>query len=322
MSIIGYALSSEEHSPHRIVELAKMAEDAGFTYAFISDHYHPWIEAQGESGFVWGMIGAISQATKNLRISTGVTCPTIRIHPAIIAQASATAESLMPGRFMLGLGSGENLNEHILGLGWPTIDVRLEMLSEAIKIIRQLWIGGNQTYYGEYFNMEDARIYSLPENLPPILVAASGPKSAKLAGASGDGFINTSSDSKPIEIFEENGGKGNPKYGQITVSYDLDENVAIDNAMKYWPNAGLAGQLGQELRIPAYFEQAVSMVKREDITKAIVCGPDKNKYIEKIMKLLDTGYDYVYIHQVGPNQEEFFEFAKNNILSEFTQDLP
>jgi coenzyme F420-dependent glucose-6-phosphate dehydrogenase len=317
MSIIGYALSSEEHSPQRIVELAKMAEDTGFMYAFISDHYHPWIEAQGESGFVWGMIGAISQATKNLKISTGVTCPTIRIHPAIIAQAAATAESLMPGRFMLGLGTGENLNEHVVGLGWPKIDIRLEMLDEAIKIIRQLWLGGNQTYYGEYFNVEDARIYSLPENLPPILIAAGGPKSAKLAGEAGDGFINTSTDPKPIKVFEQSGGKGNPKYGQITVSYDEDESVAIDTAMKYWPNAGLPGQLGQELRLPSYFEKAVSLVKKEDITKAVICGPDKNRYIEKIQELLDIGYDYVYIHQVGPNQENFFEFAKKNILPEF-----
>src|SRR5687768_14742168 len=186
---IGYAISSEEHLPNDIVRHARLAEEAGFPYALISDHYHPWVDAQGHSPFVWSVIGGIATATEHLRLGTGVTCPTIRIHPAVIAQAAATSAAMMDGRFFLGVGTGEALNEHITGERWPETEVRQEMLVEAVEIIRLLWQGGNQSHHGTYYSVENARLYTLPKAEIPIVVAASGPESAELAGRIGDGLV-------------------------------------------------------------------------------------------------------------------------------------
>ena len=207
---IGYKLCSEEHRPDELVGYSMRAEEAGFGFAMISDHYHPWVDRQGHSPFVWNVIGGVAQVTDKLRLGTGVTCPTIRIHPAIIAQAAATSAAMMPGRFILGLGSGENLNEHILGDRWPPADVRLEMLEEAVEVIRLLWEGGQQSYYGEYYTVENARIYTLPDKLPPIMIAASGPKAAEVAGRIGDGFIGVAPSEEVIKEFRKAGGKGTP----------------------------------------------------------------------------------------------------------------
>jgi len=212
---IGYKLCSEEHGPNDLIRYAQQAEAVGFTFAMISDHFHPWTAEQGQSPFVWSVIGAIAHATKRIRIGTGVTCPTIRIHPAIIAQAAATATAIMPGRFMLGLGSGENLNEHIFGDRWPPADIRQEMLKEAIDVIRQLWRGGEQSHYGDYFTVENARIYTLPDEPPPILVAGSGPKSADLAGRAGDGFISTAPREELLDRFRNAGGDGGARSGSL-----------------------------------------------------------------------------------------------------------
>jgi G6PDH family F420-dependent oxidoreductase len=211
---LGYALSSEEHAPNDLVRYARLAEDTGFDFALISDHFHPWIDQQGHSPFVWSVIGGIAQATERLRLGTGVTCPTIRTHPAIIAHAAATAAAMMPGRFFLGVGTGENLNEHILGDRWPPVDVRQEMLDEAVDVIRLLWQGGEKSFYGSYYIVENARLYTLPEELPPIYVAASGPSSAALAGLIGDGLITTSPNANVAEAFRVGGGEGKPMYGQ------------------------------------------------------------------------------------------------------------
>ncbi|MBC7810057.1 MAG: TIGR03557 family F420-dependent LLM class oxidoreductase, partial [Burkholderiales bacterium] len=207
---IGYALSSEEHSPNDLVRHARLAEEAGFTFALISDHFHPWVEQQGNSPFVWSVLGAIAHATQRLRIGTGVTAPIIRIHPAIIAHAAATVAAMMPGRFFLGLGTGENLNEHITGEKWPAFDIRAEMFEEAIEVIRLLWQGGEQSHYGLYYTVENARLYTLPDQPIPIMIAAGGEKSAQLAGNLGDGFINTAPEKKVIQAFEKAGGKGKP----------------------------------------------------------------------------------------------------------------
>src|SRR3954447_10801147 len=211
---IGYSLSCEEHAPTDLVGYAQRAEAAGFSYAMISDHYHPWIAEQGQSPFVWSVLGAIAHATKLLRLGTGVTCPTTRYHPAIIAQAAATVAAMMPGRFQLGLGTGENLNEHIVGQRWPQHSVRLAMLEEAIGIIRMLWQGGMHSFRGNYFTVEQARLYSLPSQLPPIIVAAAGPHAAELAGRLGDGLINYASDGKVVQGFAAAGGAGKPRYAQ------------------------------------------------------------------------------------------------------------
>ena len=315
---LGYALSSEEHDAPTLVKNAALAEQTGFAFSFISDHYHPWTNRQGQSPFVWGVLGAMSHATNTMPIGTGVTCPILRIHPTVIAQAAATAASMLEGRFMLGLGTGENLNEHVVGEGWPPIEIRQEMLVEAIEIIRMLWSGGSHSYYGEYFIVENARVYSLPKQVPPILVAASGPGSAALAGEFADGFVGTSPNKEIIEVFNQTGGAKKPKYGQFTVCYDKSLEAAVKTAHEWWPNAALGGQLGQELRLPKYFEDAAATLRPEDVAAAVVCGPDPKKYIERIKEYISAGYDNMYIHQVGPDQAGFMKFFAKEILPKFT----
>ena len=313
MAEIGYALSSEEHRPSDLVANARAAEEAGFSFALISDHFHPWTDAQGQSGFVWSVIGGIAQATERLRLGTGVTCPTMRIHPAIIAHAAATCAALMPGRFFLGVGTGENLNEHILGEHWPAPDERLEMLEEAIEVIRLLWQGGEQTFRGEYYTVESARIYSLPEELPPIAVAAGKPLAAELAGRAGDAFVGTSPQAELIERFEQAGGRGKPRYGQITACWAQDEQEARRTAFEIWPNAAIKGDLSQELPLPAHFEQAAQMVTEDDVAETVVCGPDPEPYLEQIRQYADAGYDHIYLHQIGPDQQGFFRLYEREL---------
>src|SRR3954447_22374090 len=231
---LGYALSSEEHSPRELVRHAVAAERAGFSFALISDHFHPWTDSQGQSPFVWSVIGAIAQATEKLRLGTGVTCPTMRIHPAVIAQAAATSSLLMPGRFFLGVGTGENLNEHILGDRWPSHEERAEMLEEAVTIIRQLWEGGLVSYRGRHYQVDRARLYSVPDEPPPIAVAAGGEGAAELAGRIGNALIATAPDADLVEEFEEAGGAGKPRYGQVTVCWAEDEDEAVETAYEWW----------------------------------------------------------------------------------------
>ena len=312
MTEFGYALSSEEHRPLDLVRYARRAEEAGFSFALISDHYHPWIDKQGQSSFVWSVIGAISQATERLRLGTGVTCPLIRTHPAIIAQAAATAAALMPGRFFLGLGTGENLNEHILGDRWPAADERREMLIEAIEVIRELWEGQVTDYHGAFYRVENARVYTLPDEPPPIYIAASGSKTAELAGEIADGFIGTSPDKETIDAYRA-AGEG-PMYGQVSVCWAQDEASARKTAHEWWPTAAVHGELTQELPLPRHFEQASKSVTEDQVAERIVCGPDARKHIESIQEYIDAGYTHVYVHQVGPDQEGFFRFYEREVL--------
>jgi G6PDH family F420-dependent oxidoreductase len=311
---LGYALSSEEHAPLDMVRWAERAEEIGFTFALISDHYHPWIDRQGHSGFVWGLIGAISQRTDKLVLGTGVTAPIMRIHPAIIAQAAATAACLMPGRFFLGVGTGENLNEHILGDKWPPAATRLEMLEESIDVMRTLWQGGQQSFEGDYYVVENARVYDLPDDPIDVLVAASGEQAAQLAGRMGDGLIGTSSDAKTVAAFDKAGGKGKPRYGQVSVCWAKSKRAAVATALEWWPTAAVGGQLSQELALPAFFEAASENVTEEQIAQAIVCGPDAGPVLEKIAEYEKAGFTHVYLHQIGPDQEGFFEFAERELL--------
>jgi len=317
MTLLGYALSSEEHTPNDLVRNARRAEEVGFDFALISDHYHPWVEAQGHSPFVWSVIGGIAQVTERLRLGTGVTCPTVRIHPAIIAQAAATAAAMMDGRFFLGVGTGENLNEHIFGDHWPPHPLRLEMLEEAVELIRLLWEGESTTFYGEYYMVEDARLFTLPNVPPPIMVAASGPKTIEAAGRIGDGFIGLSPKSEQIQQFQDAGGNDKPCYGQVTVCWAESEAEAKAIVSTVWPNSGLTGQLSQDLRTVAHFEQAVKMLSQEQRTENIVCGPDAQKHMDSISEFIDAGYDHIYIHQIGPDQEGFFSFYQEEILPGF-----
>ena len=314
MMEIGYSLSSEEYPPNDLVGYARAAEEAGFSFALISDHFHPWTSRQGQSPFVWSVIGAIAQATRRLALGTGVTCPIMRIHPAILAQAAATSAAMMPGRFFLGLGTGENLNEHILGDHWPTIETRQEMLVEAIEVMRLLWRGGNQNHEGRYYTVENARLYSLPEKRPDVMIAAAGKRSAELAGRIGDGLISTVPSAAVIEAFRAAGGEGKPCYGQMTVCWAESEDAARRTAREIWPVSALPGRLMTELATPALFEQASELVTEQDVAEAIVCGPDASRHVEKLNAYREAGFDHVYIHQVGRDQEGFFRFYHKEVL--------
>jgi coenzyme F420-dependent glucose-6-phosphate dehydrogenase len=314
MAQIGYTLAGEEHRPDDLVRYARLAEEAGFPFALISDHFHPWTERQGQSPFVWGVIGGIAQATERLRLGTGVTCPTVRIHPAIVAQAAATCAAMMPGRFFLGVGTGENLNEHILGDHWPSAAVRREMLEEAVAIIRELWGGGLVEHRGRHYTVENARIYTLPDEPPPVLVAASGPEAATLAGRIGDGFIGVAPEAELIRTFESAGGAGKPRYGQVTVCWADDEAQARRTAHEWWPNIALSGELGQMLPQPAHFEPSCENVSEDDVAAVIACGPDPDHHVELIQRFADAGYDHVCVHQIGPDQEGFLRFYAREVL--------
>jgi coenzyme F420-dependent glucose-6-phosphate dehydrogenase len=314
MPAIGYALSTEEHAPDRLVHHARLAEEAGFEFALISDHYHPWIDRQGESPFVWGVIGAIANATDRLRLGTGVTCPTIRIHPAIVAQAAATSAALMPGRFFLGVGSGENLNEHVVGTRWPPVAVRLEMLEEAIEAIRELWTGELVSHRGKHYTIENARLYTLPDEPPALVVAAAGPKAAKLAATMGDGLVGVSPQREVVEAFNAAGGGGKPRYGQVQVCWAADEEQAKQTALEWFPNIALPGDLSQELPQPAHFEQASELLDEDDMAEIVACGPDPEHHLEMIDRFAEAGFDHLYVHQIGPDQEGFMDFYAREVL--------
>ena len=315
---IGYKLASEEHGPLDLVCSARQAEDAGFSFAMISDHYHPWIVRQGESPFVWGVIGGISQVTADLELVTGVTCPTMRIHPGIIAQAAATAAAMMPGRFVLGLGSGENLNEHIFGDRWPPAPVRIEMLEEAVEAIRALWTGGMQTYYGSFYTLENAQVFSLPEILPPIAIASEGPISASLAARVGDGFINGGTNAEEsLVVFRQSGGGDKPAYVEISVCWAESEEVGERTAYEQWPIAANTGEINRLLPTPTHYEQLAKMATLEDVVEGMPCGPDPEPYIKKIEDRVRMGFDHICIHQIGEQQKEFMDFAAAEILPHF-----
>ena len=313
MSELGYALSSEEHAPGELVRNAVRAEEAGFTFALISDHIHPWVDAQGHSAFVWSAIGAIAQATKRLKLGTGVTCPMIRIHPAIVAHAAATCAVLMEGRFFLGVGSGENLNEHVTGAKWPAPDERLEMLEEAVQVIRLLWEGGYQTHRGKHYTVEHARIFDLPDEPIELAVAAMQPKAAELAGRIGDSFVNVTPDEELVAKFDAGGAKGRNKYGQVTGCFAKTEDEARKKVAEVWPNALVEGAASQELPYPEHFEQVAEAGDPADLEMPL--GPDPEPWIEQIKAFEQAGFTHVYLHQIGQDQDAFFEFAKRELIA-------
>jgi G6PDH family F420-dependent oxidoreductase len=309
---IGIFLSSEEHGPSDLVRYAQMAEAAGLPSALISDHFHPWIDRQGESPFVWSVIGAIGQTT-NLRVTTGVTCPTVRMHPAIIAHAAATSTLMCKGGFRLGVGSGEALNEHILGDRWPATDERLSMLEESIEIMRGMWEGGIYSHDGEHYVVDNARIYSCPDQPPAVLVSGFGPKATSLAARIGDGYVNTAPESTLLEQYTREGGKG-PKIAATKVCWGPDEAKATKLAYEMWPNTGVPGELSQELPMPAHFEQVSALVTEEMVAEAVACGPDPEKHIEQLKKYIEAGYDEIYVSQIGKEQQGFLDFYKSEVL--------
>jgi G6PDH family F420-dependent oxidoreductase len=317
MVALGLALSSEEHGPSPLIELAVAAEQAGFDFVSVSDHYHPWPSDQGHSPFVWSVLGAIAARTTKLGVSTGVSCPTVRIHPAVIAQAAATTSLLLPDRFVFGVGSGEALNEHILGDRWPPADVRLEMLEEAVGLIRDLWRGESITHYGKHYSVEDAHLFDRPSNDVPIVVSAFGPSAAKVAARCGDGLWMATPDPDVVRTFVEAGGAG-PIFGQISCCYDNDAATAAKIAHHYWRTAGVPGQLSQDLPTVAHFETASSKVAVEEMPGLMPCGPDLGPIVERAREAIEAGVDHLYFHQVGPRQDEFLRVWQSELHERIT----
>jgi len=317
MTELGYTLSSEEHSPTDLVDYARTAEEVGFDFISISDHYHPWISAQGNSPFVWSTLGGIAEATDDIDVGVGVTAPILRMHPAIYAQAAATAATMFEGRqFYAGVGTGENLNEHILADRWPEHVVRLEMLEEAIELVDKLWTGKQVSHHGDHYTVENAKLFTLPEERPPICVSAYGERAAKSAAEYGDGFWCVGPQDV-IETWEDHGGEG-PRFCQLDACVADSENEAIETVTEQWPNTALPGEMSAILPTPKHFEQATKTVSKEDIAEgSTITEPDPQQHIESIQEAYDAGYDHVYIHQIGDDQQSFFDLYREEVLPSF-----
>lgn len=312
MAEFGYFLSSEEHGPGELLSYAQLGERAGFRSVLVSDHFHPWTDRQGQSPFVWGVLGAIA-GTTSLEITTGVTCPTVRMHPAVVAHAAATASLLADGRFRLGVGSGEALNEHITGAGWPSAEVRLEMLEEAIEVIRQLFSGEFVRHRGTHYVVDGARLYSKPSVPPKVLVSGFGPKAISLAARVGDGYVNVTPAPDTVGRYRAAGGTG-PAIAAVKVCFDPDEAAARKLATDVWRVTGVPGELNQELPMPAHFEQAAELVTEDQVAEKIPCGPDPERHAAAITSYLEAGYDEVFVCQIGDDQEGFCRFFFDEVV--------
>lgn len=316
MTRIGYFLSCEQFGPKALVDQAKRAEAAGFQSLWISDHFHPWNDEQGQSPFVWGVIGALSEAT-SLPVSTAVTCPTVRMHPAIIAQAAATAAVQLDGRFILGVGSGEALNEHILGDPWPSLGRRLEMLEEAVEVMRLLHQGKQISHHGPHYEVQDARIYTLPDQPVPIYVSGFGPQAAEFAGRIGDGYCLAMPDADLVRAFRSSGGGDKPVQAGMKVNWATDADAAIEIARRLWGNEQLPGQLAQILPRPGDFADAMGLVTAEAVAEGIACGPDADLHANRVQAYVDAGVDEVYVQQIGPDMDGFFTTWEKEVLPRF-----
>lgn len=315
---LGFFLSCEEYGPAELVAQARAAEEAGFSGLWISDHYHPWNHEQGQSPFVWSVIGALAGAGVNLPVATAVTCPTMRTHPAVIAQAAATSQVLLDGRFTLGVGTGEALNEHVLGTRWPEADVRLEMLEEAVEVMRALWSGEAVSHRGTHYTVENARIFTRPDDPPPIFVSGFGPKAIDLATRIGDGFVTTTPDKDAIERFHDGGGAGKPVQAGAKVCHAESKQAAIETAHRLWPNDHLPGELAQILPTPEHFEQASELVTAEMVAEAgLPLGPDLDEHVAALEAYAEAGVDELYVQQVGGGHDAFFEAYRRDVLPRF-----
>jgi G6PDH family F420-dependent oxidoreductase len=307
----GYFLSSEENDPKDLVRQARLAEVAGFDALWISDHFHPWLDEQGQSGHVWSMIGAISQVT-SLPITTAVTCPLMRQHPVITAQAAATAGILTDGQFTLGVGTGESLNEHVTGQRWPAAAERLDMLEEAVEVIRKLFTGSLVTHSGPHFTVETARLYSIPESPPPIFMSGFGEQAIKLAARIADGYMSVQPNPDFVRLYRESGGGDRIVQGGLKVCWGADAGQARKTMHKLWPTDEIPGESAQLLPLPRHFRQLADLVTEDMITAP--CGPDPRDHIGAISAYANAGFDEVFIGQVGEEHEGFFEFYANEVL--------
>jgi G6PDH family F420-dependent oxidoreductase len=311
----GYTLMCEQAGPAQLVRDAVAAEAAGYDFAVISDHYLPWLAEQGHAPFAWSVLGAIAQATERLPLMTFVTCPTRRYHPALVAQMSATMALLAPDRFTLGLGAGENLNEHVIGGEWPAVDLRHEMLEEAVEIIRALWTGDEVTRRGAHFDVSKARLFDVPESPPPLGIAASGPSSCRLAGEHGDVLIAVEPNGELGEAFDAAGGAGKPRYGQQPVSYDTDRQAAINRAHEQFRWFGAGWSVNAELPGPAAFDAASQFVRPEDVGAAMPCGDDVEAVIKAVQPWANAGFTHLALLQIGGRvQDPYLEWSAQELL--------
>jgi G6PDH family F420-dependent oxidoreductase len=318
MTSFGYTMMTEQSRPDQLVRDLQMAEQAGFEFSVCSDHFQPWLDEQGHAGYAWSILGAAAQATERIGLMTYVTCPTIRYHPAIVAQKAATLQILSGGRFRLGLGSGENLNEHVVGKRWPAVGVRHRMLREAVDIIGALFDTGDGStvnYRGEYYDLEQAKLWDLPDERVPIGVAVSGRDSCTLAGEKADVLVAVEPKRELIEMFEEAGGSGKPSVGQMALCYDADRDRAVERAHEQFRWFGLGWKVNADLPNPESFEAATQFVTPEQVGEALGCGADVEEHVEKIRPFVEAGFTEVALVQIGgEHQEPFVRWAEAELL--------
>jgi G6PDH family F420-dependent oxidoreductase len=315
MARYGYTMMCEQSGPKDLVDDVVMAEGVGFDFAVISDHYFPWLDEMGHSPYAWSVLGAAAHATTSIDLMTYVTCPIKRYHPAVVAQKAATVGLLCDGRFTLGLGAGENLNEHVTGGGWPPVNVRHRMLKEAVEIIRQLFDGGYVSYRGEYFEVDSAKLWDVASTPPPIGLAASGPQSCRLAGELADALIAVEPEGDLVRLFAANGGQGKPAIGQIPVCYDSDRSRAVDRAHRLFRWFGGGWKVNSELPGPAAFDGASKSVSPDDVAGSVPCGSDVDEFVKSISAFTDAGFTDVALVQIGgDSQKPFLEWCNAELL--------
>ncbi|MFG1942547.1 TIGR03557 family F420-dependent LLM class oxidoreductase [Nonomuraea sp. NPDC048826] len=313
---IGYTLMCEQTPAPQLVEFAARAEQTGFDYAVISDHYFPWLEEMGHSPYAWSVLGAVAQATERLPLMTYVTCPIMRYHPAVVAQKAATMAVLSGGRFTLGLGAGENLNEHVVGQGWPPADTRHRMFREAVQIIKELFGGDYVTFQGEFYDVDSAKLYDLPDEPIPIGIAASGASSARIAAEFGDILVVNEPMPDVVRRFRGDGDAAKPVYGQLAISYDTDVEAAKERAHRLWRWAAVGGwKVMAELPGPVNFEAAAGTVRPEDVAESVPCGADVDAVVEAARAYVEAGYTHLALAQIDAGQQEpFFAWAEKELL--------
>jgi G6PDH family F420-dependent oxidoreductase len=316
MTEFGYTMMCEQSRADELVRDVCAAEQAGFDFSVISDHYQPWLASQGHSPYAWAVLGAAANATERIGLMTYVTCPILRYHPAVVAQKAATVQILSQNRFRLGLGAGENLNEHVVGERWPAVGVRHEMLSEAIDVISALFDGqGTVNFRGKHFDVESAKLWDLPDERVPIGVAVSGPESCRLAGSKADLMIAVEPKSELGEMFDAAGGSGKGRVGQIAVSYDPDRDTAVKRAHEQFRWFGLGWKVNADLPNPDSFEDATQFVTEEQVSEQLACGPDVEEHVEKIRPYIDAGFTEIALVQIGADsQAEFTTWAQRELL--------
>lgn len=302
----GYTLMTEQSGPRALVRYAQAAEDAGFDFEVSSDHYSPWLTSQGHAPYAWSVLGAVAQATSRVELMTYVTCPTMRYHPAVVAQKAATMQLLSEGRFVLGLGSGESLNEHVIGDGWPSVATRQAMLVEAVEIIRELHTGELVTYDGEYFRVDSARVWDVPGEGVPIGIAVSGEESIERFAPLGDHMIAVEPDAALVEGWDAAHDESSRKIGQVPISWDPDLQSAVDRAHDQFRWFGGGWPVNADLPTPAGFEAASRFVRTDDVAEAIACGPDLDALAESVQPFVDAGFTDIAIVQIGDEQQERF----------------